>query len=201
MQTWQIFMAATRISHVTALLSHNSNASQEMHPHPHPHPHPLPHPAPLLYASVNVLCAVCTLCVWRAFRGPTKIEGTKENHKSYRKLLQLLEFICKCCAAEISPICFVAFPFSFSISIFFFFLELAKRSKCIQRDCWDCGATQKISIIQQRKAEKSHSLNDADEILMKYRFMEMPHTHTHTHAYTVRHGVHTSIAVRAVNRQ
>lgn len=29
-------MAETRISHVTALLSHNSNASQEMQPHPHP---------------------------------------------------------------------------------------------------------------------------------------------------------------------
>lgn len=120
MQTWQIFIAATRISHVTALLSHNSNASQEMHPHPHPHPHP----APLSYASVNVLCAVCMYgCSRRAFRGPPKIEGTKENHKSYRKLLQLLEFICKCCAAEISPICFVAFPFLFLVLFFFFFLN------------------------------------------------------------------------------
>lgn len=40
---------------------------------------------------------------------------------------------------------------------------------------------------------KSHSLNDADEILMKYRFMQKPHTltvagdthNTHSHSHSV----------------
>jgi len=35
---------------------------------------------------------------------------------------------------------------------------------------------------------KSHSLNDADEILMKYRFMKKPHIHTYSHTETLQSG-------------
>lgn len=75
----------------------------------------------------------------------------------------------------------------------FFFSSKAQgqaRSVTKARRNWQTGKNPTNFNNSTAQSGKSHSLNDADEILMKYRFM--PHTHTHTQRDTVTWQQHCS---------